>query len=66
MRRIADLIDTADALGLLGLLVLSFGVAQFDPRWVPIVIGVALLLIAVAYARQPAEPPAPPTPPAET
>lgn len=62
MRRIAELIDTADALGFLGLLVICLGVAQFDVRWVPIIIGTALLLLAIAYSRptpSEAEAPAP-------
>lgn len=64
MRRIAELIDTADALGLLGLLVICLGVAQFDVRWVPIIVGTALLLLAIAYSRPTlVEPPAPPEKP---
>ena len=65
MRRIVEVIDFPDLAGLAGLLILAIAAGLFDPRFSLVVIGSALLVIAMAYAR-PQQPPAPPpAPPAE-
>lgn len=51
MRRIAALIDPPDVIGAIGLILLAVGSAQFDPRLPLVIVGIALLLVAVAYAR---------------
>lgn len=62
MRRIAALIDPPDVIGVVGLILLAVGAHAFDPRLPLVIVGLALLLVAVAYARTPpAVPPAPPT-----
>jgi hypothetical protein len=65
MRRIARYFGPADVIGIIGLLLLAYGASLFDPRLPVLVIGAALILVAVAYAVPDATPPAPPAPPAD-
>lgn len=50
MRRIARFFGPADVIGIIGLAVLAYGAGLFDPRLPLLVIGAALVLVAVAYS----------------
>ena len=50
MHRIARFFGPADVIGIIGLLVLAYGSSLFDPRLPLLVIGAALVLVAVAYS----------------
>ncbi len=52
MRRVAALIDPADVIGLIGLGLLAYASWLFDTRLPPLVVGVALILLSIAYARR--------------
>lgn len=57
MRRIARFFGPADVIGIIGLMVLAYGASLFDPRLPLLVIGAALVLVAVAYSVPDAPPP---------
>lgn len=59
MRQIARLVNVTDLIGLIGLIIVAFAAGQYDPRATWLVVGVALILLALARA-QPSLPSAPP------
>lgn len=59
MRRIARFFGPADVIGIIGLLILAYGASLFDSRLPVLVIGAALVLVAVAYSVPDPKPPEP-------